>query len=134
MSPERILFIVGVFIVAATFLILFMRKLPKRVRKNRYVSKWRDIQQLCANKSNWPQAIMLADLLLDDVLKRRKREGKTMGERLVSCQKDFTNNDSVWQAHKFANLVREEKATLSEENVKKTLISFRRALQDMGAL
>ena len=77
---------------------------------------------------------MLADLLLDDVLKRRKRDGKTMGERLVSCQKDFTSNDSVWQAHKFANLVRENKAKLSEENVKKTLISFRKALQDMGAL
>jgi hypothetical protein len=134
MSPEKIIAVVGVIIIIITFVVILFRKAPKRVRRHKYTTKWRDIQHLCAEQSNWPQAIMLSDLLLDDVLKRRKRDGKTMGERLVSAQKDFADNDSVWQAHKYANSVRENKKVLNEIDVKKTLISFRQALRDLGAL
>ena len=135
MSAETVLAIIGSIIISVTLLVVIYRKAPKRIKRIRYTRKWRDIQQLCAEKSNWPQAILLADLLLDDVLKRKNREGKTMGERMVSAQNDFTNNDAAWQAHKFANHIRHSpEKKLKEADVKSTLIGFRQALRDMGAL
>jgi hypothetical protein len=78
---------------------------------------------------------MLADQLLDNVLKKRNKVGKTMGERMVSAQNDFSNNDAVWQAHKFANHIRHTNdESLQETDVKAALIAFRQALRDLGAL
>lgn len=137
MSAETLIGIVGAVIVALTFAAIVYKKAPKRVKRTKYTKKWRDIQQLCVNASNWPQAIMLADQLLDSVLKRKNKTGKTMGERMVSAQNDFSDNDAVWQAHKFANHVRhtkDEEVPLRENDVKAALISFRQALRDLGAL
>lgn len=137
MSAESIIGIVGAAIIGLTLVVLLYKKAPKRVKRTKYTRKWRDIQQLCVNSSNWPQAIMLADQLLDNVLKRKNKTGKTMGERMVSAQNDFSNNDAVWQAHKFANFVRQTKddgEKLKEADVKAALIAFRQALRDMGAL
>lgn len=135
MTAESILAVTGGVIIGITILFVLYKKVPKRIKRAKFTRKWRDVQQLCSDKSNWPQAILLADLLLDEVLKRRKREGKTMGERMVSAQNDFTNNDAIWQAHKFANHIRhtsDEK--LNEQDVKAALVAFRQALRDLGAL
>jgi hypothetical protein len=90
---------------------------------------------MCGSKDTWPLAIINADKLLDTALKKRRFSGKTMGERLVSAQKKFTNNDSVWFAHKLRNrLVHEQDVSLREKDVKEALIGFRQALKDLGAL
>ena len=136
MTPEALLAIGGGIIIMLTFGFALYKKLPKRINRNRYTSKWRDIQKLCADKQNWPQAVMLADQLLDNVLKKRNKVGKTMGERMVKAQKNFSNNDAVWQAHKYANHIRshESKKSLNESEVKQSLVAFRQALRDLGAL
>ena len=136
MSAEALIGIAGAIIIALTFAALLYKKAPKRMKRTKYTKKWRDIQQLCVKSSNWPQAIMLADQLLDSVLKRKNKAGKTMGERMVSAQNDFSNNDAVWQAHKFANHIRhaEDDKKLDENDVKAALIAFRQALRDLGAL
>jgi hypothetical protein len=119
-------------LIAATF---FAKRKPKRLKTDYFVKKWAAIQQLCADKSTWPLAIIDADKLLDDALKRRKYKGKTMGERLVSAQRDITDNDSVWFAHKLRNrLVHEQTAPMKESIVKDALKGIRSALRDMGAL
>lgn len=115
--------------------ILLIRKLPKRIKTSHYVRKWRDIQKLCANKSDWSHAIVHADMLLDEVLKKRKIAGKTMGERMVNAQSKFSANDAIWTAHKLANTIRQDGVQkLSESAVKDTLVAFRQAMRDMGAL
>lgn len=137
MSAETIIGVVGALIIGATFAFLLYRKAPKRLNRSKYTKKWRDIQQLCVNDTNWQQAILLADQLLDTVLRRKNKVGKTMGERMVSAQDDFSNNDAVWQAHKFANHIRhtrDEIEQLQESDVKAALIAFRQALRDLGAL
>ncbi len=136
MSPEAILAIVGAAIIALTLSAALYKRAPKRLKRSKYTRKWRDIQRLCADSSNWPQAIMLADQLLDSVLRKRNKPGKTMGERMVSSQKTFSNNDAIWQAHKFANHIRahESQEQLSETRVKESLIAFRQALRDLGVL
>jgi len=138
MSPEAMIAVAGSVIIITTFAFVLYKKAPKRVRRTKFTKKWRDIQQLCADKSNWPQAVMLADQLLDSVLKKRNKPGKTMGERMVSAQNNFTNNDAVWQAHKLANHIRshedQSKNPLNETDVKAALVAFRQSLRDLGAL
>jgi hypothetical protein len=58
-----------------------------------------------------------------------------MGERLVTAQRDLSNNDTVWFAHKLRNkLVHEQFVGLKEADVKNALVGFRQALKDLGAL
>ena len=135
MSPEAITVIGAVSIVILVGLFFIARKFPKRVKKSHYVKKWREIQKLCANKDDWPHAVVHADMLLDEVMKKKKIGGKTTGERMVNAQAKFSANDSVWNAHKLANSIRQEaNKPITEATVKDTLISFRQALRDLGAI
>jgi hypothetical protein len=135
MSPEKIVAFAGLFLVIVSVAILIARKLPKRLKAVHYTHKWRDIQKLCSEKNNWPQAILLSDELLNEVLRKKHMTGKTMGERMVSAQKTFTSNDAVWKAHKLANRIRiNEVEKLKESEVKESLIAYRQALRDLRAL
>ncbi|TXI89330.1 MAG: hypothetical protein E6Q36_03560 [Chryseobacterium sp.] len=137
MSPEM-LSAIGVIIIVVLFVLLFLlRRLPKKVKTKYYVRKWREIQRLCGDKEEWPHAIVHADMLLDEVLRKRRISGKTMGERLVNAQNRFSAHDALWTAHKFANSIRQENSSstkITEGMVKDALIAFRQALRDLGAL
>jgi hypothetical protein len=135
MTPETMVGIAGIILVVASVVFIIARKLPKRLKATHYTRKWRDIQKLCADKSNWPQAILLSDELLNEVLRKKQKSGKTMGERMVSAQKEFSANDAIWKAHKLANNIRtQEPVKLRESDVKESLVSYRQALRDLGAL
>ncbi|MCA9329016.1 hypothetical protein KDA11_00040, partial [Candidatus Saccharibacteria bacterium] len=80
-------------------------------------------------------AIINADKLLDDALKKKRLKGKSMGERLVQAQKELSDNDGVWFAHNLAKkLLNDSYSKLKETEVKKSLVGFRQALRDLGAL
>ncbi len=112
-----------------------LRRKPKALNQAYYQERWQELQKLCKDKSTWPLAVIDADKLLDDALKRSKYKGKTMGERLVSAQRDIKSNDEVWYGHKLRNrLVHENNVKLSERDVKDALIGIRGALKDLGAL
>jgi hypothetical protein len=135
MSPEAIIAVIGGALALSGVMYIVIRKLPKKIRASHYTRKWREVQRLCADKTTWHKAIIDSDELLDEVLRKRRKEGKTMGERLVSAQKSFTANDAVWKAHKLANRLRQEPQTkLKENDVKDSLVAFRQALRDLGAL
>ncbi len=134
-SPEKLfaMSVIGVLLIVG--LALLFAKRPKKLNIQDYTKKWREIQALCKDKKTWPMAILGADALLSEVLKKRKINGKTTGERLVSAQKLFSNHDSVWQAHKLRNRIAHgEQKTVKENEVKKALIAIRQALRDIGAL
>lgn len=109
----------------------------KRIRKpQKFITKWKELQGLCREKTNWKDALIQADKLLDKALKKRRFKGKSMGERLANAQRFITDNDDIWDAH---NLVKKllnapDKVRLKESDVKEALISFREALKDLGAL
>ncbi len=135
MSPEKQIAIVAATILLLTTLAILIRALPKRLKHDRFINKWRLLQNLCRDKATWNEAVLLGDKLLDEALKKRKFKGKTMGERLVSAGAKFINNDAVWYSH---NLVKKlninPNAKLNENEVKQALIGFRQALRDVGAL
>lgn len=80
-------------------------------------------------------AIIEADKLLDLALTRRRFKGNSMGERLVSAQRTFSDNDGVWFAHNLSKkLLVDRSSKLKEIDVKDALVCFRQALRDLGAL
>jgi len=112
----------------------FLRFRPRSLNAAYYQKKWQEAQNLCKDKTTWPLAIINADKLLDEVLKKRHYKGKTMGERMVSAQRMLTNNDGAWFGHKLRNRVVHEETKLREGDVKKALVGLRQALKDLGAL
>lgn len=116
------------------FKILKPRIIPsRRIRVQKFLQQWQDLQKLCRSKETWPQAIILADKLLHTALKKRKFRGKTTGERLVAAQKSLTNNDAVWQSHNLAKKLEVDSGIkLRENDVKTALLGFGQALRDLG--
>jgi hypothetical protein len=133
-STTIVTIIVVVALLALVFGASFLRFRPRSLNNAYYQKKWQEAQVLCKDKTTWPLAIINADKLLDEVLKKRHYKGKTMGERMVSAQRMLTNNDGAWFGHKLRNRVVHEDTKLREGDVKKALVGLRQALKDLGAL
>jgi hypothetical protein len=133
----------GIIVIVVTILILvlatggtwFIRRRPGKLDKQEFQTKWQSAQGLCAKEDTWPLAVINADKLLDEALKKLKYRGKTMGERMVAAQHEISDNDSMWFGHKLRNkLVHEDMKKLKKKDVMTALIGFREALKDLGAL
>ena len=124
----------------AVVLLIIVALLVRRFRKPKmkvvkYTERWKDLQKNCASRKTWPKAIVEADALLDDVLKRKHYKGKTTGERLVAAQHELTSNEQVWFGHKLRNsIVGEDVRKLRKQDIFEALEGFRQALRDLGAL
>lgn len=125
----------GLALVAVVIAASVYAKRPHKMNQSHYQAKWQDLQKLLHDPATWPLAIIDADKLLDDALKAHKYKGKSMGERLVSAQRDIQANDDVWFGHKLRNkLVHEQDVKLKERDMKEALLGIRHALKDLGAL
>lgn len=139
MSPEAKIALLGAAIIALTFIVIAMRlvlrRAPLRVKKTKFQKRWRELQKFCKDKQTWPEALVAADQLLDKALVKKGFKGKNMGERLVSAQRKFTDNDAVWFAHKLTRKIEEDpEKKLKERDVKDALRGFGQALKDLKAL
>lgn len=136
MSLEMLALLATIGFVLVCVLAIFWLRVPRKLKPDYFASKWQELQSYCRNKETWPEALVEADKLLDNALKKRKLKGGSMGERLVSAQKMFSDNDGVWFAHNLCKKVLEHnpKIQLKESNVKDALVGFRQALRDLGAL
>jgi len=115
--------------------VLIMKRRPRKLKVDKFIDDWKELQSFCRDKSTWPDAVVEADKLLDKALKKRKFKGKSMGERIVSAQRKITNNDQLWFAHNLAKkIIADPGMKLKETDVKVALIGFRQALRDLGAL
>lgn len=117
-----------------------MRLIPfrrKKLNQAYFTDRWKALQQHCASRKTWPQAIIEADNLLSDALKKSHFKGKTTGERLVAAQRSLTENEIVWHGHKLRNKIDQEGLdvrTLKKKDMVIALAGFRQALRDLGAL
>lgn len=132
------LIMIGAIIVAGAALVallVVLRRRPKKLKVDRIQTKWQELQKMCATKETWPEAIHEADKLLDQVLKKRRLTGKSMGERLTKAQRLLTDNEGVWFGHKLRKKLETDPETkLREKEVKQALLGIRQALKDLGAL
>jgi hypothetical protein len=138
-----IAFLVGVIIFGAAVLFVltkmgprFNKKLQKGLNQEYFQDRW---LELLARVKTSPEGMVLAvidaDKLLDEALRKRHFRGKTMGERLVAAQRSLSDNDAVWYAHKLRNrLVHEPNVKLKKTEAQNALQGFRRGLKDLGAI
>ncbi len=135
MSAEVLIAVIGAALALLGLVSFFLKRPKKDLDRTHFKQKWRDLQRLCAKMETWPLAIIQADSLLDEALKKKHFKGKTMGERLVSAQRSLTNNDGVWYGHKLRNqLVHQTDMELREKDIKNALIGIGQALRDLGAI
>jgi uncharacterized protein YoxC len=126
--------------IAALFVFILIIWLIRRHRAHtlsvdEFTQRWKDLQRNCMTRKTWPLAIIEADDLLDEALRRRNYKGKTTGERLVAAQHTLTNNESAWLGHKLRKRIPDtDVRKLRKQDVFEALTGFRQALRDLGAL
>lgn len=122
-------------VLALVFINRFGRHLPHRLNQQYFQDKWLELLARVKTPEGMVLAIIDADKLLDEALKKRGFSGKTMGERLVAAQRSMTDNDSVWYAHKLRNrIVHEPEVNLKKREAQNALGGFKKGLKDLGAL
>ncbi len=119
--------------LALTLILIALGIILAAKRKKRGIAeRWKENQRLLVDKKTWQDAVIGADRLLDEVLKKRHFKGKTTGERLVAAQHALSMNDAVWFGHKLKNRIVDNKESVSKAEVKKALLGFWQAMKDLG--
>lgn len=135
MSAEVLIAVIGAALAILGIVTYIVKRPKKELDVASFRAKWRELQKKCAKQETWALAVIEADSLLDEVLKKKRFKGKTMGERLVAAQRSLSNNDGVWFGHKLRNqLVHQTDVALREKDVKHALIGLGQALKDLGAI
>jgi hypothetical protein len=91
--------------------------------------KWERVQQLInsTNESDWRQAIIEADIMLDELLTSMRYHGDSIGDKLQAVEpSDFLTLDSAWAAHKVRNRIAHDGATfqLNDRQARETISQF----------
>lgn len=85
------------------------------------------------NPNDWKLAIIEADIILDDILKKRGYAGNSLGERLksISPHQLKTLNDA-WEAHKVRNRIAHDGAdfVLTKRVAHETITQYRRVFAE----
>jgi hypothetical protein len=130
-----VLALVAVLLVVG---IVVYYKRPRKLKKaktDNFSKRWKELQKLLSDKDNWNEAIIRADKMLDEALRKSHVKGKSMGERLVAAEKMFSDHDAVWFGHKLCGRIKSDNPPkLRANDVKKALLGIGQGLKDIGAL
>jgi hypothetical protein len=130
-------FIILSVVFGVAVLAILNRFVPKRNSKldhSYFQASWMELLARVKSPEGMMLAVIDADKLLDEALRRHHFKGKTMGERLVSAQRIISDNDAVWYAHKLRNrLVHEPNVRLKKKEAQTALAGFKQGLKDLGA-
>lgn len=101
--------------------------------------KWEKIKRYLAsdNSSDWRRAVMDADIIMDDIIKKIGYQGKTFGDRLSQIKPaQFKNLNQVWEAHKVRNRIAHgtEGYELSKDEAERAIGLFEKALKELEYL
>lgn len=134
-----IFFLSAILIFAAILfaVISLTKRGPQALDVEKYRTRWLTIeQQLKRDETgSFPMSVLNADSLLDQALKDKGIQGTTMGERMKNMQKTWSNANNVWTAHKLRNqIAHEPDVRLDYESTRRTLMAFKQALKDVGAI
>lgn len=133
-TPESIAAFTLFSIVIIVLISIILKKVLKNKRPKHFRKDWQELQKKLPNREKWGEAIVQADKLLDEALKKRKIKGKTTGERIVNAEKSFSDKDAVWTSHKLKKKIDENpKINLDKKEVIKALLALRQAIKDLGA-
>ena len=121
-------------VVLLALLNLVSRNQPQ-LDRSYYKDAWQKIHLKSLAEETWSIAIIDADKLLDNALRKKGFKGETMAERMVSAKDAFSKRQLVWESHKFRNqIAHDEGVKVTDKKVNAALVGFRTALRDVGAL
>lgn len=111
----------------------------ERFRSGPKNSRFSDIEKHIAsdNPNDWKLAIIEADIILDETLKKIGYNGVSLGERLKSISPNqLTCLDDAWQAHKIRNQIAHGGAdfVLTKHLAEETIKRYRRVFTELGAV
>jgi len=144
--------ILSVFFIFFIIIILF--KIRKNIKKNLLTivksitapdsfkkeldKKWESVMNKLEknNESDYKLALIEADNIFDDLLKKSGYQGEDMGERLKQITKaQLANIDDLWQAHKVRNRIAHEPGfKLTHAQAKRAIEIYQRAAEDLEVL
>lgn len=87
------------------------------------------------NPNDWKLAIIEADIILDDTLKRQGYAGPTLGDRLKSISPETLHSiDDAWQAHKVRNQIAHAGAdfVLTQKIAREAIMQYERVFKELG--
>lgn len=101
--------------------------------------RWLHIESLIdsAKASEWREAIIEADIMLDDVLARQGYVGDGVGEKLKSVEPaDFKSLQDAWEAHKMRNQIAHEGSAfnLSDTLARRTIARYESVFRELKAI
>lgn len=96
---------------------------------------WKDVlaKIYSTNASDWLAAVIQADAIMDDILKRMGLPGETMADRLQALDPSKLQSlQDVWDAHKLRNRVAHAPSTMLRHNELLTAIEkYKKALKEL---
>jgi len=101
------------------------------VLANRWESAKKHIES--DNPNDWKQAIMEADIILDELLTRLGYQGATIGDKLKRVNAgDMKTLNDAWEAHKIRNQVAHEGSafSLSHHDAKEVWHRYKRVFEE----
>lgn len=147
---------IGYFLaVAGLFVIVYcmVRLFELRQREEHYYStlihttepskrtnaRWEHIESLMASgdASKWREAILEADIMLNEALYRRGYEGENVSEKLKSADpRVFRSLNDAWEAHKVRNQIAHEGSAfqLSEAIARRTIARYESVFREFDLL
>jgi len=101
--------------------------------------RWEHIQALIegASPSEWKEAIIEADIMLDDVLKEQGYVGDGVGEKLKTADPHrFTTFQRAWDAHKVRNQIAHEGSAfaLSDTTARRTIANYEAVFRELKVI
>ena len=151
--PLKIISVIfSIFLLFFIFFILF--KIRKNIKKGLLAitesitdpdlpkkeldKKWNSVMDKLEknNESDYKLALIEADNIFDDLLKKIGYQGEDMGERLKQItEAQLANIDELWQAHKTRNRIAHEPGfKLTYSQAKRAIEIYQRAIRDLEVI
>ncbi len=144
-----ILSVIGLFVIVYTTVRLFELRKREEVYYSTPIAspeatggvnpRWQHIESLAngASASEWREAIIEADIMLDDMLMRQGYVGDGVGEKLKAAEpENFGTLQDAWEAHKVRNQIAHEGSAfnLSESLTRRTIGRFEAVFREFKAI
>ncbi|MBI2048698.1 MAG: hypothetical protein HYT30_02110 [Parcubacteria group bacterium] len=89
------------------------------------------------NPNDWRQAIIEADIMLDELLTAQGYHGDTLGDKMKQVERsDFNTIDLAWEAHKVRNRIAHEgfDHDLNDREVRRVIALYEQVLREFHSI
>jgi len=144
-----ILSVIGLFVIVYVMVKLFELRRREEIYYSTLIEpigatggvnkRWQHIESLAegASASEWREAIIEADIMLDDALAQHGYVGDGVGEKLRAVEpSEFNTLQDAWEAHKVRNQIAHEGSAfnLSEALAQRTIARYAAVFRELKVI